>query len=95
MERLTSLQTLYLISNETLESLLKAKLNRATYEGMADTENIIPQEFVDAGIRQQKTAGDRKKELNEQIETKQHMMNIIDEMILEEENKTKGNEQES
>jgi len=62
---------------------------------MADTENIIPQEFVDAGIRQQKTAGDRKKELNEQIETKQHMMNIIDEMILKEESKTKGNEQES
>jgi len=86
---------LYLISNETLESLLKAKLNRKTYDGIEDTKNIIPEEFVEAGIRRQKTAKERKAELDEQIETKQQMMNIIDEMILEEENKTKGNEQES
>ena len=79
---------MYLISNETLESLLKAKLNRRTYDDIDDNKNIIPEEFVEAGLRRQKTAGARKKELDEQIETKKKMMLIIDEMILEEENKT-------
>lgn len=77
---------MYLISNETLESLLKAKLNRRTYDDIDDNKNIIPEEFVEAGIRRQKTAGERKKELDEQIETKEKMMLIINEMIQEEEN---------
>ena len=95
MERLTVLQTLYLISNETLESLLKAKLNRRTYDDIDDNKNIIPEEFVEAGIRRQKTAKERKKELDEQIETKEGMMKIINEMIAEEESKTTDNGEES
>lgn len=60
---------------------------------MKDEENIVPQELVDAGVRNQKTVGERKKELDEMIETKTKMLDIIKEMIAEEETEQSKSEE--
>lgn len=68
------------IYNETLESLLKAKVNLKAYEELDDNEEIVPKEYVEAGLRKQKTVAERKKEINEEIKTKTSLLKIIQEM---------------
>lgn len=76
------------IYNETLVSLLTAKINRKTYDALEDDEQIVPKEMVEMGMRAPKTVAQRKKELDEHIETKERMLAIIQSMI-DEENKDK------
>lgn len=80
------------IYNETLASLQMQKINRALYEDLPDDEKIVPEELVATGMRVQKTAGTRKKELDEVIETKEKTLKIIDSMIAEEDDKQKHND---
>ena len=70
-----------------MESLHLQKINRALYAQLDPNENIIPQELIDAGMRVAKTAGDRLKEVDEMVETKQKTLDIVDQMIKEEEDR--------
>lgn len=80
------------IYNETLASLLTQKINRELYDELPDDFKVVPEELVATGMRVQKTAGTRKKELDEIIETKQKTLDIVDRMIRDEEDKQKQND---
>lgn len=89
MEKKTAKEVLLQIYNETLESLHLQKINRALYAELDPEENIIPQELIDAGMRVAKKAGDRLKEVEEMVETKQKTLEIVDQMIQDEEDREK------